>query len=104
MLIPTGVFVQLPPGMVLLVCPRSGLALNDGLTVVNAPGIIDSDYRGEIGVIVHCVAPGASSVITPGMRIAQALLVESCKAVFTHVETLDESARGTGGFGSTGVN
>ncbi len=100
-LIPTGFCIALPPGYELQVRPRSGLALKHGITLPNAPGTIDEDYRGEIGVIV--LNTGAEEfVVTRGMRIAQAVVAPVVRAVWDEVDDLDETARGAGGFGSTG--
>ncbi len=100
-LIPTGFCIALPPGYELQVRPRSGLALKHGITLPNAPGTIDEDYRGEIGVIV--LNTGAEEfVVTRGMRIAQAVVAPVVRALWEEVEDLDETARGAGGFGSTG--
>jgi dUTP pyrophosphatase len=101
-LVPTGLALAVPGGYELQIRPRSGLALRDGLTLLNSPGTIDSDYRGEIGVIV--VNHGAAPVtIAHGMRIAQMLLAPVVRAVFELRLSLDETARGPGGFGSTGT-
>ncbi len=100
-LIPTGFAIALPPGYELQIRPRSGLALKHGITLPNSPGTIDEDYRGEISVIM--LNTGAEPFeITRGMRIAQAILAPVVRAAWTETETLDETARGTGGFGSTG--
>lgn len=101
-LIPTGVWVELPPGYELQIRSRSGLALKDGLVVLNAPGTIDSGYRGEIGVILANLDDHKAVTIRKGMRIAQAVLAPVVRAVFLPVAELSESDRGTGGFGSTG--
>jgi dUTP pyrophosphatase len=100
--IPTGLMVALPPAHELQIRPRSGLALNHGLLVANAPGTVDEDYRGEIKVILM---NGGSEPFTVarGMRIAQAVLAPVTRIVWREVEVLDETARGAGGFGSTGV-
>jgi dUTP pyrophosphatase len=100
--VPTGLMVALPPGHELQIRPRSGLALNQGLLVANAPGTVDEDYRGEIKVILM---NGGSEpiVVTRGMRIAQAVLAPVTRIVWREVAGLDDTARGTGGFGSTGV-
>jgi dUTP pyrophosphatase len=100
-LIPTGIKVQLPIGYELQVRPRSGLALKHGITCLNSPGTVDSDYRGEVGVILinHSTKP---FVINRGDRVAQAVIAKYETAEFIPVETLDETDRGTGGFGSTG--
>ncbi len=102
-LIPTGFAWQIPPGFVGLICPRSGLALNAGVTVLNAPGVIDPDYRGEVGVILvnHGDLP---YTVSHGDRIAQMLLVPAVGGCcVTEVPLLGETKRGAGGFGSTGV-
>lgn len=100
-LVPTALAVALPDGFELQLRPRSGLALRDGLTLLNAPGTIDADYRGEIGVIVinHGYAP---VTITHGMRIAQLVLAPVTRLVWDERAALDGTARGAGGFGSTG--
>lgn len=100
-LVPTGLKIALEPGHEAQVRPRSGLALKHGLTCLNAPGTIDSDYRGEVGVILvnHGQEP---FVIRRGERIAQLVVARYEQAVIVEVETLDETARGAGGFGSTG--
>jgi len=100
-LIPTGIAIALPEGYEAQVRPRSGLALRHGITMLNAPGTIDSDYRGEIGVIVvnHGEVP---FVVRPGERIAQLVVAPVVRAVLQDVEELDETARGNGGFGHTG--
>ncbi len=100
-LIPTGIAIALPPGFELQIRPRSGLALKHGITVPNTPGTIDEDYRGEIQVIM-LNASEEYFLVTRGMRIAQAVLAPVVRAVWVEVETLDETARGAGGFGSTG--
>lgn len=101
-LVPTGLAVGIPENFELQMRPRSGLALRHGVTLLNAPGTIDCDYRGEIGVIVinHGEAP---FVVTHGMRIAQMVLARVHRGQFEIVETLSETVRGTGGFGSTGT-
>ncbi|RME68397.1 MAG: dUTP diphosphatase [Alphaproteobacteria bacterium] len=100
-LIPTGLAVMLPPGFEGQVRPRSGLALRDGLTVLNAPGTIDADYRGEVGVVLANLGQQAVRV-TRGMRIAQLVVAPVARLVWRPVAALDCSARGAGGFGSTG--
>jgi dUTP pyrophosphatase len=102
-LIPTGIAVALPAGYELQVRPRSGLALRHGIVLPNSPGTIDEDYRGEIGVIVLNAGTEAFTV-TRGLRIAQAVLAPVTRLVWDEVETLDATARGAGGFGSTGLN
>ena len=100
-LVPTGLAIALPPGFEAQVRPRSGLAVRHGVTVLNAPGTIDADYRGEIGVPV--INHGAEPfVIRRGERIAQMVIATVIQASFSVVTTLDETARGSGGFGSTG--
>lgn len=100
--VPTGVAVAIPPGYVGMVVPRSGLAARSGVGLVNAPGIIDAGYRGEIKVIL--VNHGQHQVlIARGERIAQLVIVPFVSPVFEEVQTLDDSARGAGGFGSTGM-
>ena len=100
-LVPTGLAIALPPGAEAQVRPRSGLAVRHGLTVLNAPGTIDADYRGEIRVLL--VNLGSESVgITRGMRIAQLVIAAVARAQLHEVLSLDETARGSGGFGSTG--
>ncbi len=99
--VPTGFSVQIPPGFEGQVRPRSGRAINEGLTLVNAPGTIDADYRGEIKVLL--VNLGESQVsIRPGERIAQLVIAPVAHAEVVEVEQLDESSRGQGGFGHTG--
>lgn len=103
-LIETGLHVQIPEGYEIQIRPRSGLALKHGITVLNTPGTVDSDYRGEIGVILVNHSNKAF-YITPGDRIAQAVVmkVETLDFEFEEVESLEKSERGDGGFGSTGV-
>jgi dUTP pyrophosphatase len=98
---PTGIAVALPPGTEAQVRPRSGLAVRHGLTVLNAPGTIDADYRGEIQVLLVNLG-GEAVAITRGMRIAQLVVATVARAQLREVESLDETTRGTGGFGSTG--
>jgi dUTP diphosphatase len=100
-LIPTGIAVALPPGTEAQVRPRSGLAVRHGLTVLNAPGTIDADYRGEIQVLLINLG-GEAVAITRGLRIAQLVIATVARAQLREVERLDETPRGTGGFGSTG--
>ena len=101
-LIPTGIAVALPSGHEAQVRPRSGLALKHGVTVLNSPGTIDADYRGEVGVILinHGEAP---FTVRRGERIAQLVIAAVTAAVLDEVERLPESGRGTGGFGSPGT-
>ncbi len=100
-LVPTGLKIAVPEGYECQVRPRSGLALKHGLTCLNSPGTVDSDYRGELAVILinHGSEP---FVIRRGERIAQMVFCAVAQAVWAQTETLDESARGHGGFGSTG--
>jgi dUTP pyrophosphatase len=100
-LVPTGLCMALPPGHELQVRPRSGLALKHGIVLPNSPGTIDEDYRGEVQVILLNAGPD-TFVVTRGMRIAQAVLAPVVRAVWEEAETLEDSARGHGGFGSTG--
>ena len=100
--VPTGLHLSMPPTMEAQIRPRSGLALKQGGTVVNAPGTIDSDYRGEIKILL--INLGQEPVeITDGMRIAQMVLAPILRPEITHRDTLDETERGSGGFGSTGT-
>lgn len=101
-LVPTGLRVAIPDGYAGLVLPRSGLALRTGVTVLNAPGLIDSGYRGEIGVLLvnHGTAPAA---VSRGERVAQLVIQPVARAALVEVRELDASERGTGGFGSTGT-
>ncbi|AMB48345.1 dUTP diphosphatase [Methylobacterium sp. AMS5] len=101
-LFPTGIAIALPASLALLVCPRSGLSAKSGITVHNGPGVIDADYRGGIGVVIHNTTH-QQFVVKPGDRIAQGVIVPVYRAIFDEVEELDETERGTGGFGSTGV-
>ena len=101
-LIPTGLKIQLMPGFEAQVRPRSGLALKHGITVLNSPGTIDADYRGEVGVILHNRS-NVSFTINDGDRIAQMVVAPYAKAEIQYVEQLDETERGEGGFGHTGV-
>ena len=100
-LIPTGIAIALPEGYEAQVRPRSGLALKHGVTVLNSPGTIDADYRGEIGVILINHGKEAFTV-TRGMRIAQMVIAPYTRADWQVSESLEHSARGAGGFGSTG--
>jgi dUTP pyrophosphatase len=102
-LISTGVRLQLPKNMVALVHPRSGLALNHGITVLNAPGTIDSNYRGEVGVILINTS-NENFHIKRGDRIAQLVFQEVVTAQFVKSDELSETERGESGFGSTGAN
>ncbi|MFT5847164.1 dUTP diphosphatase [Psychroserpens sp.] len=98
----TGIFIELPVGTEAQVRPRSGLAAKKGVTVLNAPGTIDADYRGEIGVILVNLS-NEDFVINNGERIAQLVIAKHERAEWTEVELLSETDRGEGGFGSTGV-
>ena len=98
----TGFAIAIPEGYEVQVRPRSGLAVKHGITCLNAPGTIDADYRGEVGVIL--INLGAEPFrITRGMRIAQLIVARHARAVWREVSQLDQTARGAGGFGSTGV-
>ncbi len=101
-LIPTGIYIALPDGFEAQVRPRSGLAIKRGLTVVNSPGTIDSDYRGEVMVALINLS-GEDQVINDGERIAQMIVSKYNKVVWDNVEVLEETTRGTGGFGHSGV-
>lgn len=102
-LVPTGLAIALPQGFEAQVRPRSGLAAKNGVTVLNSPGTVDCDYRGEVKVIL--VNHGAEAfLIERGTRIAQMVVAPVTQARFNEVETLDETARGQGGFGSTGTS
>jgi dUTP pyrophosphatase len=98
----TGLFIELPVGIEAQVRPRSGLAAKKGITVLNAPGTIDADYRGEIGVILVNLS-NEDFTIQNGERIAQLVIAKHERAEWTEVEELSETSRGEGGFGSTGV-
>ena len=100
-LIPTGLYIALPPGFEAQVRPRSGLAAKQGITVLNSPGTVDADYRGEIKVILVNLS-NAAVQINDGDRIAQLVIARHEQAAWQITEQLDETARGTGGFGSTG--
>lgn len=101
-MVPTGLAIALPDGFEAQVRPRSGLAAKNGVTVLNSPGTIDCDYRGEVKVIL--INHGREAfTIERGTRIAQMVVAPVTQAVFREVETLDETARGAGGFGSTGT-
>ena len=100
-LVPTGLFIALPPGFEAQVRPRSGLALKHGLTVLNSPGTIDADYRGEVGVILANLSE-EPFVINDGERIAQMVIARHEQAEWELVDQLDETERGAGGFGHTG--
>lgn len=101
-LIPTGLSIALPDGFEAQVRPRSGLALKHGVTVLNSPGTVDADYRGEVGVILANLGAEPFTV-ERGMRIAQMVLARHERIGWQEVEALPDSGRGTGGFGSTGT-
>lgn len=101
-LVPTGVFIELPLGFEAQIRPRSGLAIKNGITVLNSPGTIDSDYRGEIQVILINLS-SEDFVINNGDRICQMVISNYVKANFTVVGSLEESVRGDGGFGHSGI-
>ncbi|WP_299883771.1 dUTP diphosphatase [uncultured Lacinutrix sp.] len=101
-IVPTGLFLELPIGIEAQVRPRSGLAAKKGITVLNAPGTVDADYRGEIGVILINLS-SENFIIENGERIAQLVIAKHERAEWKEVEILSETARGEGGFGSTGV-
>ena len=100
-LVPTGLFIALPQGFEAQIRPRSGLALKKGITVLNSPGTIDADYRGEICIILVNLS-AETFVIEDGERIAQRVIARHGQAVWKEVEVLDETERGAGGFGHTG--
>lgn len=102
-LVPTGLYVAVPTGYEVQVRPRSGLALKHGLTIVNAPGTIDADYRGEVGIIVGNIGREPFTV-TRGMRIAQLVVAAVVQAEIQQVEALPETVRGDGGFGHSGTH
>jgi len=101
-LVPTGLFIALPENYEAQVRPRSGLALKHGITVLNTPGTIDADYRGEIGVVLVNLS-NEPFTIEPGERIAQMVIAKHEQADFVIVEELDKTERGAGGYGHTGV-
>ena len=101
-IVKTGLFIELPIGYEAQVRPRSGLAAKKGITVLNSPGTIDADYRGEIGVLLVNLSNEAF-IIENGERIAQLVIAKHERAEWITVETLSETSRGEGGFGSTGV-
>jgi len=100
-LIPTGIHIELPPGYEAQIRPRSGLAIKYGLTLLNTPGTIDSDYRGEIGIVL-CNFGKESFTVKRGIRIAQLVVQPVIRAELIEVEELEDSSRGEGGFGHTG--
>ena len=101
-LVPTGIAIALPPGYEAQVRPRSGLALRHGVTVLNSPGTVDADYRGEIKVLLINLGD-APFVVERGARIAQMVVAAHARVAWQAVDSLDASARGAGGFGSTGT-
>ena len=101
-LVPTGLYIALPAGYEAQVRPRSGLAIKKGITVLNSPGTIDADYRGEICIILINLS-SETFVIEDGERIAQMVIARHEQPTLLEVEVLDETERGTGGFGHTGV-
>lgn len=101
-IVPTGLYIALPEGYEAQVRPRSGLALKHGITVLNSPGTIDSDYRGEIGVLLINLSD-TPFVINAGERIAQMVVARHEQAELIEVEELDDTERGAGGYGHTGV-
>ena len=101
-IIPTGLYIALPPGFEAQVRPRSGLALKHGITVLNSPGTIDADYRGEIGVLLVNLSTD-DFIITEGERIAQMVIARHEQGEFELVDELDDTERGAGGYGHTGV-
>lgn len=102
MLIPTGLYIELPEGFEAQIRPRSGLALKRGISVLNTPGTIDADYRGEIGVIVVNLS-SEECIIDPGERICQMVINKYEKISWSEVDQLIHSERGSGGFGHTGT-
>ena len=100
-LVPTGLYIALPPGFEAQVRPRSGLAAKHGITVLNTPGTIDADYRGEIKVILVNLSDTPFDIV-PGERIAQMVIARHERVEWKETDSLDETARGAGGFGSTG--
>ena len=102
LLVPTGLYMEIPPGYEGQVRPRSGLALKRGLTVLNAPGTVDADYRGEVGVILVNLS-AETQRIEPGERVAQLVFAPVTQAEWEAVDELSDSQRGAGGFGSTGT-
>ena len=101
-LVPTGLFISLPAGVEAQVRPRSGLALKKGITVLNAPGTVDADYRGEVGVLLVNLSQ-EDFVVNDGERIAQMVIARHEQGDFVVVEELDATERGEGGYGHTGV-
>ena len=102
-LVPTGLAIAIPQGYAGLVVPRSGLAIKQGLSLVNTPGLIDSNYRGELKVIAINLDPTTPITISVGDRIAQLVVVAVADVTFEECDSLEDTVRGTGGFGSSGV-
>ncbi len=103
MLVPTGLFIEVPPGYEAEIRPRSGLAIKHGLSIVNAPGTIDADYRGEVGIILINLGD-EPFIIRRGERIAQMIIKEVIRAELLEEDRLSETGRNSGGFGHTGIN
>lgn len=103
-MVPTGLAIALPAGYAGFVLPRSGLAIKHGISIVNAPGLIDSNYRGELKVVLVNTDPHTSFTIEKGDRIAQLVIMPVPTVAFVESETLSETSRGSGGFGSSGVH
>ena len=103
-LVPTGISIAIPDGYAGFIQPRSGLAYKHGVTVLNSPGLIDSGYRGELKVLLVNTDPSADFEVTRGERIAQLVIQAYEQVNFVEVETLPDSERGLGGFGSTGTS
>lgn len=102
-LVSTGIYVALPPGTEAQIRPRSGMAFKQGVTVLNSPGTIDADYRGEVKVLLVNLS-AVEVIVNDGDRIAQMVVARYEQVQFTEVATLNETQRGSGGFGSTGTN
>lgn len=101
-LVPTGLYIELPAGYEAQIRPRSGLALKKGIGVLNSPGTVDADYRGEIGIILINLS-NEDFIINDGERICQMVVKEYCRVDWMEVQSLEDSERGAGGFGHTGV-
>jgi dUTP pyrophosphatase len=102
-LVPTGIKIAIPEGYAGFVQPKSGLALKHGLSIVNTPGLIDAGYRGEVGVILINLDPGETITIAKGQKIAQLVIQRVENVTVSVVDELDDTTRGEGGFGSTGI-
>lgn len=100
-LVPTGLYIELPPGYEAQIRPRSGLAIKHGISIVNSPGTIDADYRGEIGIILINLS-NDEFIVKPGERICQMIVAKHEKIEWESVNSLEETERGAGGFGHTG--